>query len=152
MSDSDLVQVNYRVPLELRDAIKARAGELGVEQSVLARKGLEAVLTLDKPLLGDTSSLRGRRRNGPTALHHSEPSGAAGPSERDRGKDPAASRSEDPTVDLSTVLSVRTGMPRSIMARRIREGRVSVNGMVVRDLVIPALGPDDAVTLDGVRC
>jgi hypothetical protein len=123
-----LVQVNYRVPSELRDAIKARAEELGVGQSELVRKGLEAALVGSVGLLEPSE-----RPDGPPArLAQRKP--------EDGGK----------SIDLALLLSRWTGMPKAIMARRIVEGRVTMNGEVITDPLVSFVGSRDAFALDGV--
>lgn len=124
-----LVQVNYRVPSELRDAIKARASELGVGQSELVRKGLEAALTLDKPLLAPTEPKTPVR----APLARRKP-------ENEPGTKP---------IDLALLLSRWTGMPAAIMERRLKEGRVSVNGELVRDRLVSFVTSRDEFLLDG---
>jgi hypothetical protein len=143
-----LVQVNYRVPEELREAINARAVELDVDASELARRGLEAALTLDKGLFESTArTRRGKGVSGPRKRAGRVSERATRPPSGDHHR---VARSEVPLVNLPLALSMRTGMPKSVMERRVRDGRVSLNGEVVRDLQVP-LGLEDVLALDGER-
>lgn len=125
-----LVQVNYRVPEELRDAVKARAVDLyGPNgQSEFVRRALEAAVVADTGLLEPTT-----RPAGPPA-----PLGRRKPEE---GGTP---------VDLALLLSRWSGLPKAILVRRIEAGKVTMNGEVVRDQFVSFVGSRDQFELDGL--
>lgn len=147
---SDLKPVSYRIPLDLKAAVKDRAAELDLDQSEFVRQALRKALTLEKGLFEPTTRLRrgrGRRAAENGSVGVSERPAADGSSDGGSVLE-GAGRSEAPRVNLPLVLSVRTGMPKSVMAQRVRAGRVSVNGLVVTEERV-ALSTGDVVALDG---
>lgn len=112
-------QLNVRVPDDLYAALEEFVKDTGARQSDVVRKGIGLAVGVRK-------------------------AGAVAPPSSGR----ATPSAPEQLVDLATWVSNRAGIPKAIAARRISEGRVSVDGRPRYKERIPLPELRGQVTLD----
>lgn len=140
---SGTVQRNFRLPVELAGRLADVAAGRGVDQTSVVRGALERELgnrggpPLGREPLDEAIGSSGRARassRAPGLLERTEASNEVEESE---------------PVDFAAVLAGVTGMPRSLLRRDIAQGRVTVDGEVVRELTLPVVPARGLVCWDG---
>lgn len=152
-------QINVRIPWELHLQLANHKARTGQDKSEVIRRGIEMVLSGHVPhpaadLAHEVATLRTQRAENEEISEriadlHPSPDDLNGAGSPRLSPPSAAPAPEVNLVHLPAWLQGKTGMPRSIMRRRVVGGAVTIDGEPCRELdVDPALLRGD-VRLEG---